>query len=69
MKCLSAFGVIIDTTKPSILGQKITKSPINLYEIIGIKAIDLITGDIDERRYDDISDIRILDKNIPNMYI
>lgn len=31
MKCLSAFGVIIDTTKPSILGQKISKNPINIY--------------------------------------
>jgi hypothetical protein len=69
MKCLSAFGVIIDTTKPSILGQKITKSPINLYEIIGIKAIDLITGDIEERSYDDISDIRIRNRDISNMYI
>ena len=69
MKCLSAFGVIIDTTKPSILGQKITKSPINLYEIIGIKAIDLITGDIEERSYDDISDIRIRNRDILNMYI
>ena len=69
MKCLSAFGVIIDTTKPSILGQKITKSPINLYEIIGIKAIDLITGDIEERSYDDISDIRIRNRDISSMYI
>lgn len=69
MKCLSAFGVIIDTTKPSILGQKITKSPINLYEIIGIKAIDLITGNIEERSYDDISDIRIRNRDIFNMYI
>ena len=69
MKCLSAFGVIIDTTKPSILGQKISKSPINLYEIIGIKAIDLITGDIEERSYDDISDIRIRNRDIHNMYI
>lgn len=68
MKCLSAFGVIIDTTKPSILGQKITKSPINLYEIIGVKAIDLITGDIEERSYD-ISDIRIRNRDISNMYI
>lgn len=69
MKCLSAFGVIIDTTKNSILGQKITKSPINLYEIIGINAIDLITGNIEERSYDDISDIRIRNRDISNVYI
>ena len=71
MKCLSAFGVIIDTTNhnTSIIGQNTLRSYIKLYEIIGIKAVDLITGDIEERKYDDISDIRILDRNIPNMYI
>ena len=57
MKCLSAFGVIIDTTKTSIIGQLDSSRTVKLYAIIGIKAIDLITGDIEERTYGNIFSI------------
>ena len=66
MKCLSAFGVIIDTTKPSVTGNADTNKTVRLYRIIGIKAIDLITGDIEERKCD-IFDIDESDYNIFSM--
>lgn len=70
MKCLSAFGVIIDTTKPSVTGNADTNKTVRLYRIIGIKAIDIITGDIEERKCDifdidesDYEDISIIDES------
>lgn len=75
MKCLSAFGVIIDTTKPSVTGNADTNKTVRLYRIIGIKAIDLITGDIEERKCDifdidesDYEDISIIDESDYNIF-
>lgn len=75
MKCLSAFGVIIDTTKPSVTGNADTNKTVRLYRIIGIKAIDLITGDIEERKCDifdidesDYADISIIDESDYNIF-